>query len=103
MIGHYTSSDVLDQIARDETEGELISLPALQGGKADDAEGADSLRAFRASVRNEEYVRDVAEQRAKREKEEAEAREKAKVNPFNVSGISENCLWYLGSCRYVGR
>jgi hypothetical protein len=44
-----------------------------------------SVRAFRASVRNEVYAADAAEQKAKREKEEAERREKEKINPFSVS------------------
>ncbi|RSH90789.1 hypothetical protein EHS25_009964 [Saitozyma podzolica] len=44
-----------------------------------------SVRAFRASVKNEEYVRDVQAKRAEREKREAEEREKAKVNPFSLS------------------
>jgi pre-rRNA-processing protein TSR4 len=47
-----------------------------------------SVRAFRASVKNEEYVRDVQAKRAEREKREAEEREKAKVNPFSVSEAS---------------
>lgn len=44
-----------------------------------------SVRAFRASRRNEEYARDVEEKRAQAEKEAAEARDKARVNPFSVS------------------
>jgi pre-rRNA-processing protein TSR4 len=48
-----------------------------------------SIRAFRASVRNEEYVRDVIEQKKKREAEEAaekeRERERVKINPFSVS------------------
>lgn len=43
-----------------------------------------SVRAYRASVRNEVYAADAAEQKAKREKEEAEKREKDKINPFSV-------------------
>ncbi len=47
-----------------------------------------SIRAFRASVRNEEYVRDVIEHRMKREAEEAaekeREKERAKINPFSV-------------------
>lgn len=47
-----------------------------------------SIRAFRASVRNEEYVRDVLEQKAKKEAEAAaekeRERERQKVNPFSV-------------------
>jgi pre-rRNA-processing protein TSR4 len=46
-----------------------------------------SVRSFRASVRNEEYVRDVEEKRALAEKEAAAAKELAKVNPFTVCCI----------------
>jgi hypothetical protein len=48
-----------------------------------------SIRAFRASVRNDDYVRDVIDTRKKREAEEAaereRERERAKINPFSVS------------------
>ncbi|ORY31804.1 programmed cell death protein 2 [Naematelia encephala] len=42
-----------------------------------------SVRAYRASARNEEYVRDVEEKRKQREKDEAEERERARKNPFS--------------------
>lgn len=44
-----------------------------------------AVRAWRASRRNEEYVRDVQEKKAKREEEERKAREEARKNPFTVS------------------
>lgn len=44
-----------------------------------------SVRAFRASKRNEEYARDVEEKRLAAEKETEQAREKARINPFSVS------------------
>ncbi|WVN90776.1 uncharacterized protein L203_106019 [Cryptococcus depauperatus CBS 7841] len=43
-----------------------------------------SIRAWRASVRNEEYVRDVEEKRKAAEKAAAEEREKARNNPFTI-------------------
>jgi len=43
-----------------------------------------SVRAFRASVRNEEYVADVAAKRAEAERIAKEEREKARINPFTV-------------------
>ncbi|BEJ12031.1 hypothetical protein CspHIS471_0204910 [Cutaneotrichosporon sp. HIS471] len=43
-----------------------------------------SVRAFRASVRNEEYVADVEAKRAEAERIAAEARERARQNPFTV-------------------
>ena len=52
------------------------------------------MRAFRASVRNEEYVKDVEEKRAAAEKAAAEEREKARKNPFTV------CLTYNSSDGY---
>lgn len=49
---------------------------------------AYSVRAFRASVQNETYVRDVIEQRETRRREEEERvrreKELAKINPFSV-------------------
>jgi pre-rRNA-processing protein TSR4 len=45
-------------------------------------EGA--VRAFRASVRNEEYVADVEAKRAEAERIAREEREKARINPFTV-------------------
>lgn len=42
------------------------------------------MRAWRASRRNEEYVRDVQEKKRKREEEEANAKEEARKNPFTV-------------------
>lgn len=49
---------------------------------------SSSVRAFRASVQNEVYVRDVIEQREKRRREEEERirreKELAKINPFSV-------------------
>lgn len=49
---------------------------------------SSSVRAFRASVQNEMYVRDVIEQREKRKREEEERirreKELAKINPFSV-------------------
>lgn len=44
-----------------------------------------SVRAFRASVRNEEYVADVEAKRAEAERIAKEEREKARINPFTVS------------------
>ncbi|GMK54497.1 hypothetical protein CspeluHIS016_0110830 [Cutaneotrichosporon spelunceum] len=43
-----------------------------------------SVRAFRASVRNEEYVADVEAKRVEAERIAAEARERARQNPFIV-------------------
>ncbi|AFR98578.1 pre-rRNA-processing protein TSR4 [Cryptococcus neoformans C23] len=43
-----------------------------------------SIRAWRASVRNEEYVRDVEEKRKAAEKAAQEERERARKNPFTV-------------------
>jgi pre-rRNA-processing protein TSR4 len=43
-----------------------------------------SVRAFRASVRNEEYVADVEAKRAEAERIAAEERERARQNPFTV-------------------
>ena len=43
-----------------------------------------AVRAWRASRRNEEYVRDVEQKRAEREAEEKKAREEAQRNPFTV-------------------
>lgn len=43
-----------------------------------------SVRAYRASVRNEEYVADVAAKRAEAERIAAEEREKARQNPFTM-------------------
>ncbi|WWD18790.1 hypothetical protein CI109_103245 [Kwoniella shandongensis] len=48
-----------------------------------------SVRAFRASIRNEEYVRDVEEKRAAAEKAAAAEREKARKNPFTISSDSQ--------------
>ncbi|WVF68710.1 hypothetical protein IAT40_003482 [Kwoniella sp. CBS 6097] len=48
-----------------------------------------SIRAFRASIRNEEYVRDVEEKRAAAEKEAAEERERARKNPFTLSSDAQ--------------
>ena len=44
-----------------------------------------SVRAFRASKRNEEYARDAEAKRAEAEKLAAEAKEQARKNPFSVS------------------
>ncbi|KAL0240642.1 hypothetical protein I308_106440 [Cryptococcus tetragattii IND107] len=44
-----------------------------------------SIRAWRASVRNEQYVRDVEEKRKAAEKAAQEERERARKNPFTVS------------------
>lgn len=46
-----------------------------------------AVRAWRASRRNEAYVRDVQVKRAKREEEERRAREEARKNPFTVSCV----------------
>lgn len=43
-----------------------------------------SVRAYRASVRNEEYVADVEAKRAEAERLAAEERERARQNPFTV-------------------
>ena len=43
-----------------------------------------SVRAFRASVRNDEYARDAEEKRKAAEKAAAEERERARKNPFSV-------------------
>lgn len=43
-----------------------------------------SIRAFRASARNEEYVADVAAKRAEAERIAAEERAKARINPFTA-------------------
>ncbi|WVQ84403.1 hypothetical protein IAT38_006555 [Cryptococcus sp. DSM 104549] len=59
-----------------------------------------SIRAYRASVRNEEYVRDVEEKRKLREKEEAEEREKARKNPFTLgSDAAPNGSALFGSAQ----
>ncbi|WWC96431.1 hypothetical protein V866_003299 [Kwoniella sp. B9012] len=44
-----------------------------------------SIRAFRASIRNEEYVRDVQEKRKAAEAEAEKEREKARKNPFTLA------------------
>jgi pre-rRNA-processing protein TSR4 len=44
-----------------------------------------AVRAWRASRRNEAYVRDVERRRREREEEEARRREEARKNPFSVS------------------
>ncbi|WOO83349.1 ribosome small subunit biogenesis protein [Vanrija pseudolonga] len=43
-----------------------------------------TIRAFRASARNEEYVADVEAKRAEAERIAAEERAKARINPFTV-------------------
>ncbi|WRT66713.1 uncharacterized protein IL334_003676 [Kwoniella shivajii] len=48
-----------------------------------------SIRAFRASIRNEEYVRDVEAKRKEIEAEAAAEREKARKNPFTLSSDSQ--------------
>ncbi|OCF75505.1 hypothetical protein I204_04361 [Kwoniella mangroviensis CBS 8886] len=45
-----------------------------------------SIRAFRASIRNEEYVKDVEEKRKAAEAEAEKEREKARKNPFTPNG-----------------
>ncbi|KAK4685357.1 pre-rRNA-processing protein TSR4, partial [Tremellales sp. Uapishka_1] len=55
-----------------------------------------SIRAFRASVKNEEYVRDVQEKKEKREKEEAEEKARAKINPFTISDTKSSMLFGNG-------
>jgi hypothetical protein len=60
-----------------------------------------SVRAYRASVRNEVYAADAAEQKAKREAEEAERRAKEKINPFSM-GSSAGIGGGLGSTLFGG-
>ncbi|WWC88319.1 uncharacterized protein L201_003227 [Kwoniella dendrophila CBS 6074] len=48
-----------------------------------------SVRAFRASIRNEEYVQDVEEKRKIAETQAAAEREKARKNPFTLSSETQ--------------
>lgn len=57
---------------------------SLSGIRVNYTDGHGSVRAFRASLRNEEYVKDVAEKRAKADKKVAETKERARINPFSV-------------------
>ncbi|WVR06643.1 hypothetical protein IAU60_003675 [Kwoniella sp. DSM 27419] len=58
-----------------------------------------SVRAFRASVRNEEYVRDVEEKRAAAEKQAAEDRERARKNPFTLGEGQPNGSSLFGNAQ----
>lgn len=49
-----------------------------------------SIRAYRASVRNEEYVADVERKRAEAARLAAEEREKARKNPFTMNDSQSN-------------
>ncbi|WVW85081.1 hypothetical protein I302_107117 [Kwoniella bestiolae CBS 10118] len=48
-----------------------------------------SIRAFRASIRNDEYVKDVEEKRKAAEAEAEKAREEARKNPFTLSSNAQ--------------
>lgn len=87
---------------------ELIhNVPFMPDSLRLNTSSISSVRAFRASARNEVYAADAAEKRAKAEaeakrlaEEEEKKREAAKVNPFAVStperwcvtpGLSQSC------------
>jgi pre-rRNA-processing protein TSR4 len=54
------------------------------------------VRAFRASVRNEEYAKDAEEKRLAREKEETAKKEQSRKNPFTVGPC-------IGVGTYIGK
>ncbi|KAL7420589.1 hypothetical protein Q5752_004540 [Cryptotrichosporon argae] len=56
-----------------------------------------AVRAFRASVRNEAYVRDVEAKRAEAARIAREEKERARVNPFTMNGDASSALF--GSSR----
>lgn len=80
MCGHVQRANVNDAMAG--VSSRLVSsyLLSLIWTAAD-----GSVRAFRASARNEVYVQDVEAKRAQAEKERLAERERAKINPFAVS------------------
>jgi hypothetical protein len=85
--GRCISGDVRDRNVRGETGGAYPVYALDLGLLVVYILICISVRSFRASVRNEEYVRDVEEKRALAEKEAAAAKELAKVNPFTVCCI----------------
>lgn len=83
---------LLAQVYCPPEEGEndrTVYIFACPAGKCQRKEGA--VRAWRASKRNEEYVRDVEKRRKEKEEEERRIAEEKRKNPFTVRRLALGC------------